>query len=115
MLFSGERIKVFSETDIRMYEKWIESQGFSYKFDGDYLVVLGKDNPQYDKGLFSKVLNHRMKLRGISKEELAEKIGVTEYTIFTWRIGRFMPKADNLENIMKVLKISQEELEKCRI
>ena len=114
-LFEGERIKIFPETNVPQYEKWISSQGYRFRRSGDYLIVLGKDYPKYDKKQFAKLLTHRMKLKGLTEEQIATEVQVTEYTVWTWEIGRFMPSRYNLNKLMKVLDITEGDLKKCRM
>lgn len=114
-LYEGERIKIFPETDVRQYERWIAMQGFTFKKSGDYLVIVKKVLAEFDEKRFAQMLVHRRKLKGISREEMANKVGVTEYTAWTWEIGRAMPNAYNLERIMTVLNLTERDLERCRI
>lgn len=114
-LYEGERIKIFPDTDFNQYCRFIHSQGFTYKKVGEYLIILKKAYPKYDRKTFSKIFTHRRKLKKLSREEVAEKVGVTEYTVFTWEIGRFMPSKYNLDKIMPVLDITERDMEKCQI
>lgn len=114
-LYEGERIKIFPETDVRQYGIWIHSEGFNYIRKGDYLVILNRNVPRYDKERFSVILPHRRRLKGMSKERLAELVEVTENTVSTWENGMYMPSKYNLDKIMSVLDITERDLERCRI
>lgn len=114
-LFVGEKIKIFPETDARMYGIWIHSQGFNYEKKGEYLVIIDKTRPQYDKKLFATILKHRRKLKGFSVDKLAERIKVNKYTVSNWEKGEIMPSKFNLNKIMPVLDITERDLEKCQI
>ena len=114
-LHEGERIKMFPDSDVRQYGRWINQQGFNYKRSGDYLIVLSNNTPKYDRKLFAHILKHRRKLKNLTLEDVANKLEVTEYTVWTWEIGRFMPRKYNLDNLMKILDITERDLERCRI
>ena len=114
-LFEGERIKVFPETNVEQYGRWIEMQGFTFGRSGDYLIVLSKKFPKYDKKLFAHILTHRRKLKGLTMEQVAEAVEVEKYTVWTWEMGRFMPCRYNLDKLMKILDITERDLERCRI
>lgn len=114
-LFEGERIKIFPETDVRQYGIWIHSQGFNYVRKDNYLIILGKTIIRYDKERFSVILNHRRRIKGMSKEKLAEITEVTENTVSNWENGRYMPSNYHLEKIMSVLDITERDLERCQI
>ena len=98
-----------------MYGIWIHSQGFSYEKKGEYLVIIDKTRPQYDKKLFATILKHRRKLKGITKDVLAEKVEVTKGTVNCWESGMMMPCQYNLNKIMPVLDITERDLERCQI
>ena len=106
---------MFPDSDVNQYCRFIYAEGFTYKKQGDFLIVTKRFCPKYDRTIFAKILKHRMKLKKMSREKLAKKIGVTEYTVFTWEIGRVMPSKYNLERIMPVLDITERDLEKCQI
>lgn len=114
-LHEGERIKVFPDTDVHQYGRWINTQGFNFKRSGDYLIVLSNKTPRYDRKLFAHIFKHRLKLKNISREEISKKLEVTEYTVWTWEIGRFMPRKYNLDKLMNLLDITERDLERCRI
>ena len=114
-LFVGEKIKIFPETDVKQYGRWIKSQGFTFVKKEDSLVIIGKTSPQYDKKLFALILTHRRKLKGFSVDKLAERIKVNKYTVSNWEKGEIMPSKFNLNKIMPVLDITERDLEKCQI
>lgn len=114
-LFVGEKIKIFPDTNILQYGRWIHTQGFNYEKRGSYIVIINKTSPEYDKKLFATILKHRRKLKGISKEMLAEKIEVTKTTVSVWENGTMMPSKYNLNKIMPVLDITERDLERCQI
>ena len=114
-LFVGEKIKIFPDTNIIQYGRWIHTQGFNYEKRGNYIVIIDRTRPDYDKKLFATIIRHRRKLKGITKDMLAEKVDVTKNTINLWENGTMMPSRYNLNKIMPVLDITERDLERCQI
>ena len=56
-----------------------------------------------------KLLNLR-KEKGLSQEELGEKLGVTRQTVSKWELGSTSPKLDDLTKISELFNISIDEL-----
>ena len=48
--------------------------------------------------------------RGLSQEDIAKKMGVTPATVCRWENGEFLPRADKLIALAKVLKCSVSAL-----
>ena len=59
--------------------------------------------------LGDKILNLRKK-KGLSQEQLGEKIDVTRQTISNWELGETQPNPDQLKLLSKELNISIDEL-----
>lgn len=56
-----------------------------------------------------KLLNLR-KEKGLSQEELGEKLGVTRQTVSKWELGSTSPKLDDLKKLSELFNISIDEL-----
>ena len=52
--------------------------------------------------------------RRLSQEDVAKKMGVTPATVCRWENGEFLPRADKLIALAKVLKCSVSALLKSR-
>ncbi len=50
------------------------------------------------------------KEKGLTQEQLGEKLGVTNKTISRWETGKYMPDIDKLQELSSVLGISVNEL-----
>lgn len=50
------------------------------------------------------------KSKGLSQEELAEKIGVSRQTIYAWETGKSVPDTENLAKLCQVLEIETKDL-----
>lgn len=59
---------------------------------------------------FSKNLQELRTSRGLSQEQLADKIGVSRQAIGAWESGKTMPEIDKVAQICKVFKVSADEL-----
>ena len=59
--------------------------------------------------LGDKIQNLRKK-KGLSQEELSEKINVTRQTISNWELGETMPNPEQLKLLSKELSVSIDEL-----
>lgn len=52
--------------------------------------------------------------RGLSQEDVAKKMQVTPATVCRWENGEFLPRADKLLALAKILKCSIDTLLKSR-
>ena len=59
--------------------------------------------------LGEKILKLR-KQKGLSQEELGEKVGVTRQTISNWELGESLPNPDGLKQLSRVFNVSIDEL-----
>lgn len=59
--------------------------------------------------MFTEKLNEKLKEKGMSKKELATKIGVTPAAISNWKNNCY-PTGDKLKSICKTLDMSADEL-----
>ena len=56
-----------------------------------------------------KIREYREKL-GITGMELAQRMGVDETTVYSWEIGRILPRAEKLPRLADVLGCTIDEL-----
>ena len=115
MLLAGDRIKIFPETDVKSYLRWIKGQGYLCSVKGDEIVVGHKFILKYNAEELGKLIFKKRMKKKMSIGDFADAVEVTAVTVFDWEIGRKQPRDYNLKSIVEVLEISQEELEKCRI
>lgn len=59
---------------------------------------------------FRHKLSELIRLRGISKQELCRKVGITYNALFYYETGKRFPKTDVLFNLASALNVSVEEL-----
>lgn len=112
-LYTGMKIWIFPETDVRAYVRMIRSEGYKSIVEKNYIIV-GEEiiiGTLDSVALGSLIKKKRLEKR-ISRETLADYLGVARGTIFNWEIGRTKPRRGNLEEIKSYLNISEGEL-KC--
>ena len=116
MLYEGEKIKIFPETNIESYRNWINDEGFVCKVHRDYIEV-GKryKRHQFDLKALGRTISVHRKAKGWSREKLAKEMHVHFDTIFGWEDGIRQPREEKIEVLKYLLNISAEEIEKCRI
>ena len=93
---TGDKIKVFEDTDIRAYINWVNSKGFYAHYFNGYIYI--GDSFTANEKKRNKIARSIRKSRektGLSIEELANKIGVRETTVFNWERGYSKPSEVN--------------------
>ena len=60
--------------------------------------------------MFSKNLKNLRKRLGISQEQLAQRLGISDKTISSWEIGRTEPNMGMVQRIADMFSISTDEL-----
>lgn len=60
--------------------------------------------------MFSDNLIQLRKLKGLSQEELAEKIGVSRQTLSKWEVGETLPDIEKSRALADVFDVSLDEL-----
>ncbi|MBO5839780.1 MAG: helix-turn-helix transcriptional regulator [Bacteroidales bacterium] len=114
-LYEGEIIKIYPETDVRAYKNWIMDEGFMCKVYFDHIKVGPRfKHKKFEPGELAGLIRKKRNVKGWNRYKLARVMGVREDTVFNWEIGRTQPKPERLEELMKVLEISHDELERCR-
>ena len=58
---------------------------------------------------FSKKIRDARAKAGLSVAQLADKIGVSQVSIYYWESGRVRPRNVNIEALCKALKVPLEE------
>lgn len=92
------------------------NQGFDVIVKKDYIRVGRRTTYyKYDSKKLGEMIFKKRRSKGWELKDLAERVGVKEDTAFNWEIGLTQPKPQNLDKIVEILRIEQEEVEKCRI
>lgn len=115
MIFEGERIKVFSDTNVDAYLRYFRQRGFSCRLEDNEIVIGKKVVWHYDSEKLGNLIYSKRRAKEMTRGQFAEIMEVTPNSVFTWEIGRFVPREYYLTKIQEILDISEGELEECRI
>ena len=67
-----------------------------------------------ENGKMNRVIGERIKearkVKGLSQEKLADKLGVSFQAVSSWETGKFIPDSDHLPALAKVLDLSLDAL-----
>jgi hypothetical protein len=67
------------------------------------LKIENGDRKAETRALMKRLSNH-MKTKGMSVNELGAELDVHPATLRTWLLGSYVPRAENLDKILKYLK-----------
>ena len=97
---TGDRIKMFKDSDRKAYMRLVASNGFRPRCEGSYVIVGEKYKEEVDKESIARsLLKARQKLK-MDHGEFAALIGVSKVTVCNWERGFVTPDATN----RKILK-----------
>lgn len=105
-LKTGDRIKMFEDSNIEAYGDLIENNGFRHR------IVIIKDETFMEVGapIPSKKIDSRAwaktfrkSKRKYDRKEFAKLVGVTEQTVYSWELGRRLPKPIYWKRLSEVL------------
>lgn len=65
-----------------------------------------------DQVKIGKFIAAPRKERGLTQEQLGERLGVTNKTVSRWETGSYMPPIDGFLELSRVLDISLNELQR---
>lgn len=103
-LNTGDKIRIFENTDVDSYRRFIKEQGFRARLKGDYLII-GEPYARSEKKSieYGKQIRRARRDNSMTRQELADAVGVTTETVFKWEIGRQIPR--DWKKVQKVLGI----------
>lgn len=103
-LKEGMTIRTFPETDVNAYKLMIEREGFRAIVHSDYLEV-GENIKKLviNRETFPRELRTARKAAKLTRQELADKIGVSKDSVYAWEIGKRLPGPFNLDLLKGVL------------
>lgn len=102
-MFEGMKIKMFPDTDVQAYVDLVKAHGFCVRVANNYVIVgKRKDNKNID---YARIIRNARKENGLSRNQLADRIGVREGTIFNWEIGQTKPSETNINKLRIILGV----------
>ena len=101
---TGDKIKIFPDTDTFSYMKMIHDAGFNCQvFKNKYILIKERRRLEFeDKREIGRKITEAMKEKGLSREDLAKAIGTKKDTVWNWQIGRSTPNEKNREKLRKL-------------
>lgn len=99
-LKTGDKIKIFKESDVQPYKDLCKHQGFKSHRKGNYIIV---DEPFLFTTNYGNQIKMARKKMGMSRNELADLMGVKPVTVLDWEFGRRMPQ--RWKELQKILGI----------
>ena len=114
MLEPGMKIKIFPDTQVKQYLNWIREEGYHAKAYTNYIVVGERIKKRFDKEILARTMRTARKKKGITREQMAERMGVVRQTVRDWEFGRRTPQSFNLERYCRITGITEKEIEQCK-
>lgn len=107
---TGDRIKMFPDSDVDAYMRLVESYGFRSSYKNGYVTVGKAYNDPVDKKTFAeRIIRERKKLK-LDQNEFAEYLGVSKTTICNWELGNRLPDEYNRQQLKKIIRFEVEEI-----
>lgn len=111
----GDKIKVFSNTDIDAYIYYFDSIGFNSKLEDGYIEITGYNCQRYkhkkDYANLQEIGNRIKDIRKkmfFSVDEIAEEIGTKPTTIYSWESGRTKPRGEAFQKFLEFSGATKE-------
>lgn len=98
---TGDTIKIYPNTDVKVYKRMINDAGFYARREGN-LIIVGE--PFVKVPSYARQIRTARRNKNMTREQLAEKMGVSTYAVYDWEVGRHNPK--DWRKLQKILGIS---------
>lgn len=110
-MYQGMKIKIFPDTDIEAYRRYIRDCGYSSSVHKEYIKV-GKPLKvrALDGAKLGKILIKLRTYKRIDRPTIAKKIGVTEDAVYSWECGIRLPREAHLSKYCEILGVDKNEL-----
>ena len=100
-LKTGDKIKVFPNSNVNAYANMIREEGFRCEREGEYLVV-GEKYKDLEMAALPSTIKYARKRKGISQAQLAEMCEVTKQTVSNWKYGYTVPR--DMDKVKEILE-----------
>lgn len=109
---TGDKIKIFPDTDIYAYMMMIHDMGYQCKKIKDFIIVGERYRLEIDHKEVARTIRHFRKRAKMSQKQLAEEIGVGIETVMNWEVGVSLPSKFNEELLKQVIGWECDEMKK---
>lgn len=109
----GMTIKIFPDTSVKAYQKFIKEYGFTSTVYKDRIVV-GEPLRQIDRRELGELIKRKRARKKMTRTDLAARLQIREVTVFDYENGTTQPRKDIMEDLKKILNIKEEEIKKCQ-
>ena len=103
---TGDRIKIFEDTNRLAYIDMIHDMGFNCHVRRNFIIIGERRRmSEKDKREIGRKITKAMKEKNMSRDDVAKEVGVTSYTVWNWQLGRSVPSIFNQEILKIVLGV----------
>ena len=103
---TGDRIEIFSDTDVTAYGNLLHDMGFKYKVYKNSIVVGEKFREgEEERQIIGRTITKGMNKKKLSREDLSKIIGANPHSIWNWQLGRIAPCEYYRKQLREVLEI----------
>ena len=116
MIKEGMVIKIFPDTDVESYTRYIRNRGYHYNVDKEHIYVLCRVYDSIDKVKLGRKLRLARIDKHMSRELMAIRIGVKPDSITQWENGRRKPTEINLARYCRIVGLDEGKvLDECSV
>ena len=98
-LCEGMTIKIFPDTDVDAYVRYIHDCGYKCYRRSEFIRIGRKLHEPIDKEARARKLREARKFSGLTRKQVAEKMKIKPETIYSWEIGRTYPNKKHREEL----------------
>jgi len=106
----GMVIRLFEDTDRRAYVELLEKKGFICEVHNDRIVITKRYKPTYDLKRLGEILRTAREKKGISEEEMTQRIWICKQTLRGWESGRYKPGDYTLKLYCKEVGLDMKKI-----
>lgn len=99
--FTGEKIKIFPNTNVSAYMRAIKEEGFEVEREDDYIIVGTKLKHLQEVDVLPSTIRYARKRKGLTRKQLADMCEVTKQTVMNWEYGYTTPR--ELDRVKEIL------------
>lgn len=103
MIKTGDRIKMFEDTEVSSYVKLIKDLGFDCHRKGNYLYV----GERVSETLKDRIKNMRISMY-FQRKEIAQELGMPYRDYVAWEEGKAIPKGKYLRAFCQLANATED-------